>query len=349
VKDNLTRHIDLIRSADLLVLGTSHRYLTVEEREPLPLIGDRMSSVGDMLMQIWGIHEFLLLNTCNRVELLAVAAEGTVNSGLLPKLLGFDRLLPEQMYLRRGYDAFRHSSLVVAGLLSQSPGEKHIVAQMKEALALATRKGWAGSMMTEWVSSALHISKHVRNLPGHTEKVEIEDLCMRFLANAERPLVDRRILIVGAGDIGKGLVAALPEEAKRCQWCYRTRKPRVPARLADRVELVPMADLSQALGACDTILCAAGGTEYLITPEHARNLRSGTELVDLAMPRNVDPAVADTARHVRVVDLDGIKRWFHGENAELAEWLRHADAVVHEHIASYEKLVGSFQNGDAGR
>jgi glutamyl-tRNA reductase len=349
VKDNLTRHIDLIRSADLLVLGTSHRYLTVEEREPLHLIGDRLASVGDMLMQVWGIHEFLLLNTCNRVELLAVAAEGTVNSGVLTKLLGFDRLMPEQLYLLRGYDAFRHSALVVSGLLSQSPGEKHIVAQAKEALALATKKSWAGSMMTEWISSALHISKHVRNLHGHMGKAEIEDLCMRFLDSPERPLDTRRILVVGAGDIGKGLVAALPDKVAQCHWCYRTRRPRVPARLADRVELVPMTDLSQALAECDTILCAAGGAEYLVTPERARHLRPGTELVDLAMPRNVDPAVADAARDVRVVDLDGIKRWFHGENAGLAEWLRRANAVIHEHIANYEKLVGSFQNGEGSR
>ena len=346
IKDNLTRHIDLIRSADLLVLGTSHRHLSVEEREPYHLVGDRMQVVGDMLMQVWGVHEFVLLNTCNRVELLAVVAAGTRDSGILEKLMGFDRLAPEGMYRASGYDAFEHSALVTAGLLSQSPGEKHVVAQMKEALALAVRSGWAGSTAGEWISSALHVAKHIRQLPGCGGRhAEIEDICMRYLA-AGRPAAERRVLVVGAGEIGRGLVANLPEDAARLLWCYRARKPRLPARFADRAQLVPLADLPAALAEANTILCAAGGTEYVLAPECGPLLRDGTEIVDLAMPRNVDPALADAGRNVRVVDLDGIKQWFRQENEEFARLLHAAKAVVREHEPSYGKLIGSLQNRD---
>ena len=348
IKDNLTRHMDLIRSADLLVLGTSHRYLTVEEREPYHLIGDRLAAVGDMLMHVWGIHEFVLLNTCNRVELLAVAAEGTIDSEILAKLIGFDQLGPEKMYLKRGYDAFQHSAFVTAGLLSQSPGEKHIVAQVKDALAVGTKNGWAGSMLTEWISSALHVSKHIRQLPGHSgQHAEIEDLCMAYLAAGERPAAERRVLVLGAGDVGKGLVADLPDDTAQCLWCYRTRKPRIPARLAGKTELVPLADLPEALTKVNTVLCAAGGAETIITPELSPQLRDGTEIIDLAMPRNADPAVADGARGIQVIDLDGIKQWFRQENAAFAMLLREAETVVSEHGPSYDKLIGSLQNRDA--
>ena len=350
IKDNLTRHIDLIRSADLLVVGTSHRYLTVEEREPYHLVGDRLTRVGSMLMHVWGIHEFVLLNTCNRVELLAVAAEGTVSSEILAKIMGFDQLGSEQMYLKRGYDAFQHSAFVTAGLLSQSPGEKHIVAQVKDALTVGTTNGWAGSILTEWLSSALHVSKHIRQLPSHSSKhAEIEDLCMGYLAAEGATTADCRVLVLGAGDIGKGLVAELPGDIAQCLWCYRTRKPRVPARLAGKVELIPWADLPDALPKVNTILCAAGGTETIITPELSRQLRDGTKIIDLAMPRNADPAVADAARGIQVIDLDGIKQQFRQENAEFTMLLQKAEAVVHEHGPSYEKLIGSLQNRDAGQ
>jgi glutamyl-tRNA reductase len=194
----------------------------------------------------------------------------------------------------------------------------------------------------------LHVSKHVRNLDASSgAQAEIEDLCMRFLTSSGRPLAERKILVVGAGDIGKGLVAALPDDVTACQWCYRTRKPRIPARLAGKVELVPMAGLPAALGKADTVLCAAGGDDYLITPGMAAALGAGTELIDLAMPRNVDPLVANEARSIRVVDLDGIKRWYHQNDAEFAALLASADAVIREHADSYEKLVGSFQSGEA--
>jgi glutamyl-tRNA reductase len=347
IKDNLTRYIDVIRSADLLVLGTSHRYLTVNEREPYHLACERLEAVGKMLTHVWGIHEFVLLNTCNRVELLAVAAAETIDSGILVKLMGFDRLEPGQMYLKRGYEAFQHSAFVIAGLLSQSPGEKHIVAQVNEALALATRNGWAGSILTEWLSSALHAAKRIRQLPGHSDApAEIEDLCLAYLA-AGRPAAERRVLVLGAGDIGKGLVANLPDDIGQCLWCYRTRKPRVPARLADKTELVPLADLPAALTKVNTVLCAAGGSETIITPELSRQLRDGTEIIDLAMPRNADPAVVDAARAIEVIDLDGIKQWFRQENVEFVALLHEAETVVREHESNYDKLIGSLQNRDA--
>ena len=58
--------------------------------------------------------------------------------------------------------ALTSASLLAAGLLSQMPGENHIVSQVKEALALATQRGWAGGLVAEWMAAALHISKDIR-------------------------------------------------------------------------------------------------------------------------------------------------------------------------------------------
>lgn len=344
IKDNLTRHLDAIRSADLFVLGTSHRHLSVEQREPYHLVGERLDAAGEMLMQVSGVHEFVLLNTCNRVELLAVAAEETIASRILEKLLGLDRLAPGQFYRERGYAAFEHSAFVIAGLLSQSPGEKHIVAQAKEAWKLAAERNWSGSILEEWLGSALHVAKHIRQLYGRKSgHAEIEDLCMAYLA-AGRPLGERRVLVLGAGEVGRGLIAGLSPAPIRCLWCYRTRKPRIPAHLADRVELVPLDGLAAALATVDTVICAAGGTDYILARDLARRLREGTDIIDLAMPRNADPALADPDRRIRVVDLDGLKQWSQQEPPATARLRQLAEGVAHEHRASYEKLIGSLQN-----
>jgi siroheme synthase-like protein len=134
IKETLSRHVELLETADLVTLGTSHLQLPVGAREPLHLIGRRLDQAGRMLAQVWGVHEFLLLNTCNRIEVHAVVGRHADPTPLLACILGFDRLEPHQYYVKRGYEAFEHISLLTAGLFSQVPGENHIVSQVKEAL-----------------------------------------------------------------------------------------------------------------------------------------------------------------------------------------------------------------------
>ena len=114
-------------------------------------------------MQLWGIHEFLLLNTCNRVEIIAVVASETAENGILPHSMGFSSLKESKYYIKTGEKAFEHLCLVTAGMLSQTPGENHITAQIKEALETAKTRKWAGNMLQEWISSALFISKEIKN------------------------------------------------------------------------------------------------------------------------------------------------------------------------------------------
>ena len=92
VKNSLARHLKMMESANLVVVGTDHNHLTVEEREPFHLMGHRFERAGFMIMQLWGIHEFMILNTCNRVEVIAVVSEETAQNGILRNFMGFPAL-----------------------------------------------------------------------------------------------------------------------------------------------------------------------------------------------------------------------------------------------------------------
>ena len=76
IKENLDRHLELASDAELLVVGADHNLLSISKREPLHLVDGRLDAVGGMLSCVWGIHEFMLLNTCNRIELIAVVSPG---------------------------------------------------------------------------------------------------------------------------------------------------------------------------------------------------------------------------------------------------------------------------------
>jgi glutamyl-tRNA reductase len=144
-------------------MGTSHERLSVVEREDYHLTGREVERIGGMLSQILGIHEFMLLNLYDRLEVVAIMSDKSRISDLLKRIMRFDQLRDAQFYLQRGVEAFEHLSLVTSGLLSQSPGECHVVSQVEKAIDYADRRGWTNGMMKEWVSSSLRLSKLIRN------------------------------------------------------------------------------------------------------------------------------------------------------------------------------------------
>ena len=350
IKDNLARHMDLVASAGLLVLGTSHEQLSVAERERYHLVGSAFAETGAMLRQVWGLHEFILLNTCNRVELIALGASEPAVQELLRRVLRFEVLPVHAQYAKTGWAAYEHLGLLAAGMLSQSPGENHIVAQLKDALRLATEAGWAGSFMESWLSSALHISKHIRETTGPLlGTVEIEDLALQYL-QAELPkLHGRRLLILGGGKIGEGLLRRCATAGLECTWCYHVKQPTVPPELAPLVRLISFNGLRDALSQADVILCALSSGGHVLHQGHAPffNQEQPVLVLDLGVPHNVAPELQGLSDNLHVVDLDGLKAWQRHGNGDMGRLLEAARAAVAEHRDMYDKLVGDVQGGNA--
>ena len=343
VKENLAHHIEMVDSADLLVIGTSHNYMSVAEREAYHLEGEALAKTGSMLAHVWGIHEFMVLNTCNRVELLAVVSSSDEVEQLARCILGFDKLNPEVYYLKRGTQAFAHSCELIAGLLSQSPGEKHIAGQVKQALAAAGEAEWAGSMLDEWIASAQHVSKHIRQ---KTEPIlhsfEIEDSALDYLT-AKRPgFAGQRILILGTGEIGTGIVERLLKCDSNlvCDWLYHRNKPEAPDAWRDRLRIGSLNDLKERLGEVDIVISAAGGGQVL-HQAHAPffDQEKDVFLLDLAMPRSIAPELERLSSALKVADLDDLKHWRRREAVDLNRVFETCCEVIEEHRGMYEKIL----------
>lgn len=343
IKENLERHLDLVDSADLVVMGVSHQQTHVSERDALQLQGPKLWEAGEMLMQIWGLHSFMLLSTCNRIELLGVKTQIKSMHTLLQRILGFDTLPPASVYIKEGADAFAHTALLASGLLSQMTGENHIVAQIKEALACATEKGWADGMLKEWIDAALHISKEIRRvIPQDQLQGEVEDAAIAYLLEAikeEWIPSEPRITVLGTGTVGRGLVARLSARSLPCRWVYHRNQPQ---QVPPGVSLHIWHERTDLLSQSDCVITATSAPSPIITQADAKQLHDRPVLLlDVATPRNIAPTLATTA--TQIINLDDLKQWQARATGTWDVLMAQAQQIVAEHHPMYQQLMRSFQ------
>jgi len=349
IKETLAKHIELISNVDMLVLGTSHNYLSLDKREVFHLNGNKLIETGKMIANLSGVHEFILLNTCNRVELIAVLSQAPEINNLLKRIFGFDKINETNYYEKFGFDAFSHLAAVTAGLRSQVPGEHHIVAQVKEAVNLAEEQNWADGMMQDWVSSALHLSKDIRKITAPIlHGFEIEDLGIDYLKAEYQNFSDKTVMIIGTGVIGKGLVRRAIEAGCNCYWSYHSNKPEIPPEWQKKIRLFSLNELRERLPSADIVICATSNSGYVLHKGHAPFFDQEKEItiIDLSIPRNVEPEIHNVMPGLKVLDLDDLKHWYRKETVDMTEIFKLANSIIDKHKNRYDKIINSFQNGN---
>ncbi len=345
MKEHLKTALNEASTADLLIVGTSHQQLSLEKREPFHLADERLDDFAAFISRLRGIHEFMILNTCNRVELVALASDDTILEGLIRERMGFSSLEEGEYYLHRGREAFAHLNELCAGLLSQTPGENHIVAQLKESAAAAADRGWSSLVMKHWIDTTLHVSRHIRKATMPLlRQVELEDLCVEYLDRNMEP--ELPVIIVGTGMVGQELKSRFLEKGYSLFWVYNRSIPELPG--GEDVTLIPLQDLEKVCAQAGGILCATGSSDYLVRSGMIFDETRTTWLLDLSMPRNIDPALGDES-FLHLVDLDDLKHWYRREAADWEAIARNSRREIEEHYEDYEKIIISFTDRSPGQ
>ena len=301
------------RDLELLVLGTSDALLPSRKRAPYHLPSAERAALGALLTRVRGVREFFILNTCNRVELVVVASHDPGVAAVLRRLTGFDRLLPEERFELRGFEAFKHLTRVASGLESSLLGEFHIVSQMKEALAEAEANAWRA--VRHAVEGMLRVS-------------EIDQVAVRYLSVHGGLDAKTHVVVIGTGMVGRGAVEALARTEAQVTWVYHVHEPQT-AGLAKAVDVVQLAQIGETLKEADIVLSAVDASRPVVTREMCAAVADRNVLfVDLGVPRNVDPFYDDWGHGVNVADLDDLKLWHRVKTGTLNEVLARADDVI---------------------
>jgi len=344
----------------VLVVGLSHKSAPVAILEQAVVSGDTLAKLLRDVALTDPVAETFVVSTCNRVEVYADVdrfhAGVTAICELLARHCGVQaRDLTAHLYVHYEDRAVAHLLAVACGLDSVVVGEGQILGQVRSALKRAEEQRTIGRVLGELGRLALRAGKRARTETGIDRagqslvSVAIELAAARLGDAAPEPgapaLAGRRVLVVGAGAMST-LAATTAGKNGAASIAVANRTRRHAERLAAKVgaEVVSFTDLGPALAGADLVISCTGADGYVITrdllagrtrPPESRGARGPLVVLDLAMPRDVEPAVAGLPGVV-VIGMDRLSE--HGTDAG-ADDVAAVRVICEAELAAYQSAV----------
>ena len=323
---------------DLFLVGLSHRSAPIEVRERVALSGEALRDALKELVHGPGVEEALVLSTCNRVEVLVHGEQEAAARAFFTSRAAD---AAAHLYQKQGPEAVRHLFRVASSLDSMVVGEQQILGQVKEAYGIACAAGAAKAYLSRLCNRAFATAKKVRT---QTEigrgTTSLSQVAVELVEKIFGDLAGRAILLVGAGKMGALSAKALAGlGADRV--LVANRSPERGLQLAGQVNGVFRAweELPHLLVEADVVIVSTGADRHVITREmvqvamRARRHRSVC-LIDLSVPRNVDPACAELA-DVFAYDVDDLEKVVASTHEARREEASRAEAMVEAEVKAF--------------
>jgi len=290
---------------NIVLAGVSHKTAPVALRERLAFAG---APLGETLLALSAATEFpecAVLSTCNRSEVYAVTRAASWQEEVVEFLADHARLSPgqvqEHLYCFEGMPAVRHLFRVAGGLDSMVIGEAQILAQVKEALQGAQEAGTSGTLIHSLFQHAAMAGKRARSQTEISRgAVSISLAAVQLAKQIFGRLSGHSVLLFGAGENSEQTARLLLNEgvSRSIAVCNRTEER--AAALAERIggTVVPLSGFAAALASADIVISSTGAPQPILRREEvqaAMRQRRGRPifLIDIAVPRDVDPEAAD--------------------------------------------------------
>jgi glutamyl-tRNA reductase len=311
----------------VVVLGLNHRTVPLDLLERVTIDDSRLPKALADVMSRDHISEAAILSTCNRTEVYVVAEKFHPAYAELRNFLSELAMVPpeelaDHLYVHDGAGAARHLFSVAAGIDSAVVGEAEILGQVRHAWERAQEEHAAGSQVNLLFRHAIEVGKRARTeteIGRHVASVSSAAVAMA----AERlgSLEGRSILVMGAGEMGEGMVRALSSNGVTDIRIANRTWARAE-ELAARVDGQPirLVDLDATLVEVDLLLTGTGASSMLIEHSDVARVmerRAGRPIlvVDVAVPRDVDPSAADLPG-VTLLDMDDLRAFAEAGQAE---------------------------------
>ena len=296
----------------LFVAGISHKTAPVELREQLAVRQSEIVDLAFVLKSFGHLDEVVLLSTCNRVEIYGTTRQPAAHIKSVLQLLSAEpRDLGPHIYVHEGAAAVRHLLSVAAGLDSMVIGETEITGQIKNAYQIARNAGLTGRVLNRLFQGAFHATKEIRTRTGiGRNTVSIKSTAVQLIANND--LSQQSIMVLGAGAMAESCVRLLVSKgAKSILVTSRSFDRAIDLATRCGGEAVCFGYSLFEMREVDVVIAATSSGETLLGVDDIKNLMKSRHnrpllLIDLSVPRNIDPA-AGALENVSLYNIDDLE------------------------------------------
>jgi glutamyl-tRNA reductase len=329
---------------NLLAVGANFRTSPLRLRERLSFPAARVPDVLRRLQADLPDSELLLISTCNRTELYTAGPAAEAGSeALIAALLRHagetDPELSRLFYVKPGIQAIEHLMTVATSLDSLVVGEAEILGQVKQAFQTANETGTIGRALSALLQQVFRVAKRVRSETEISRgRVSVGSVAVDLADKVFGDLSTKTVLIVGTGKIGEQTLRSLADRGVR-ETCVLNRSIEHSRAVADRYGgiAIEFDRLEDFLPRADIVISATSAPHYVI---RADAVRAGARvrherpwlLIDLAVPRDIDPAAGDVP-NVYLYNVDDLQGISSQNRARRQEALELAQTIVREEAA----------------
>jgi glutamyl-tRNA reductase len=327
----------------LWITGLSHKTAPVEVRERLAIAEPAVPGALKLLKSRPAVSEALILSTCNRVEWYVVTGEESDPRDAIQGFLRETRLAdPEELqpylYEFAGRDAVHHVFRVASSLDSMVLGEPQILGQLKTAYALAKAHGGIAGTLDIVMTRAFNVAKRVRSETGIGQMaVSVSYAAVELARKIFGSLQGRSVLLIGAGKMSELAARHLRRSGASAIFVTNRTYERAleMAKVFQGVAL-DYAGLVEFLPRMDIVVTSTGSASYILTRADMQQVISARRnrpvfLIDIAVPRNIDPAV-NQLDNVYLYDIDDLQEVVNSNLRERQKEARRAEELVEEEV-----------------
>ncbi len=340
--------------SELFALGVSHKTAPLELRERLSLTEGRAVGALRELTEAAGIHEAAAISTCNRTELYLVVSDSVdAESTALGVLTRQAEIRPTgllgHLYSLRSGEAARHLLRVTAGLDSMIVGEAEVQGQVKRAYELALVEGATGPILNRLFRAALTAGGRARQETGISEKgLSIPSVAVELARRTLGDLGERRVLVIGAGETSELVARALVARGVTTVFVANRHYDRAIG-LAERFEgtAIRFDELPEQLAAADIVVSATNSPHHIVERDDIAEVMSGRDgrpllLVDIAVPRDVEPACREIAG-VSLHDIDDVQQIVERNASGREAEAKLAERIIEAELDRFERWLASLE------
>ena len=337
----------------LCTFGINHQTAPIEIRERLAFSAEQMPLALKQLISTATIDEAVILSTCNRTEIYTTTnSQHLLKQWLMQQHQLHDIDITPFCYYHQGVHAIRHLMRVASGLDSMIMGEPQILGQIKTAYATACEAGSIGDHLQSLFPAVFATTKHVRSATNIGKcPVSVAYAVVKLCQQVFTDLRHCNVLLVGAGTTIE-LVATHLDKNDVKHMMIANRHIEHAAELAEQFNATPIriGDIPQQLDKVDIIISATASQLPILGKGLFERLQRHTAarplfIADLAMPRDVEPEVADLA-NIHLYNLDDLRNVINHNLKNRLSAAEQAESMIEMYAANYMRQLRIHDAGD---